>query len=91
MAQTKIDPQLRQPAAAPGPITEEGIEDHRHKKPKHKEGTQFPAFSHRPSGNGCSGVHKYHLEQEDGEHPHIVGIAAQEPAVRGKQAKRLAK
>src|SRR5579859_445562 len=64
-------PQLREPAAAPGPVGENGVDERRDEEAIDTKGCPFPAFRHCSSWNSGGGVHEHHLEEEHHSDPNI--------------------
>ena len=78
VAQPGVLTEHRQPAAAPGPVRVNGIDDGAHEHAEHGERGKFPALRQGPGGDGGRGVHEDHLEQEVGEDRRGVGDAREE-------------
>ena len=69
--------ELGEPAAAPHPVAVDRIEEHRGEQAPDYERAELPALGHGPRGDGGRGVHEHQLEEEESEHGHVVGSAAQ--------------
>ena len=85
MAQTEVGAQLGEPAAAPDPVAIDGVDEHGNEEAVDAEGQELPALRHGPGGDGGRGVHKDHLEEEQGKDGDVIGTAGQEeiPYSRG--------
>ena len=82
--------QRGQPAAAPDPVAEQRVDDHRHEEPEDEERRPLPALGHGAGRDRAGGVHEHHLEEEQREHADVVGVAAQEEALHAEEPERVA-
>ena len=80
MPEAEICAELREPAAAPHPVGEQWIREHRHEEAEDDERGELPALRHRAGGNRRGGVHEHHLEQEQRVYAHVIGVTGEEEA-----------
>ena len=90
VAEAEVAAERREPAAAPHPVAEQRVDDHRHEEAEDAERRELPALGHRAGGDRRRGVHEHHLEQEEREHADVVAVAGQEEALRAEEAERVA-
>src|SRR5256885_5355004 len=91
VAESKVLAQHRQPAAAPHPVSEEGIDDRSYKQTVNDECGILPAFGHRACRNRCGGVHEHHLEEEQCKNGYVIGRAREEEACAAEETEALPK
>ena len=79
-----------EPAAPPGPVRVDRIDQRADEYAEHGECRELPPLGQRARRNRGRRVHEDHLEQEVGEHRRGVGDASQEESRASEQAPRLA-
>src|SRR5207247_2144954 len=90
VTKAEINAELRQPAAAPDPVTEQRIHDSPNGTSIEHERGEFPALSRGTGRNCCRGIHEHHLEEEKGERGGVITGALQQKALPAEKAEEVA-
>ena len=72
-SESEVGAQLREPAAAPGPVAIERIGEGAHQHRGDREGQELPAFGACAGNDGQRRIHEHHLEQEDDHDAYVIG------------------
>ena len=80
VAEADVAAESAEPAAAPDPVAEDGVDDRSDEECVDDEGRELPALGHRAGRDGRRGVHEDHLEEEEADDDDVVGTAGQEEA-----------
>ena len=83
----KLAPSCDEPAAAPDPVAEDRVDEHRHEEAVDEERRPLPALGHGPGRDGHRRVHEDHLEEEQREDADVVDVGAQEEARRCRRGR----
>src|SRR6266851_3657438 len=91
MSKTEVRPQIREPAATPGPVGEQWVGKGAHDEGGDDERGIFPPFRAR-AGDDCKRcVHEHHLEQEQHHGKDVISSTVREEiSALTPQTERLA-
>src|SRR5579862_1478110 len=73
VTEAQVNPELREPSAAPDPVAVQRVKERRHENSVDEECFEFPSLSHRAGWNRGGGVHE---DQREQKHTEAGGIAA---------------
>src|SRR5258708_1035041 len=72
--------QCGEPAAAPDPVAEDGVDEHGNEQAEDEEGLEGPSFRHAAGGDGSRRIHEHHLEEEERKNAYVIDLAVEEKA-----------
>src|SRR6266516_337485 len=90
VAETKIGAELRKPATAPNPVSEDRIHDRANATAVNHEGGKPPPLGAGARRDGRGGVHKDHLKEKERKGCGVITHALQQKPLVSEEAKRLA-
>ena len=86
LSEPHVGAQLREPAAAPGPVAIQRIGKCAHQHRGNRKREKLPPFRGSAGHDGQGRIHEHHLEQEDDHDADVIGVPGEEHAALAEDA-----